>query len=198
MTASSPLQNQGDVFYGKMLGTEAVSQFPQRIPVLTMTLITLNDTVETFCQHLTDATYTNAQAACLVLDSAATKASSKPSSPAPKSSPSRSPIRRFFTNTSETSCTQKREWEKACNPLIMFAGLEAIYSACSHLKSPVEALTLVKMYKRNIEDLRHIREVLCDPFVYSATKELLSGSDLVSSYQEKAETLSISIEALMV
>jgi hypothetical protein len=177
-----------------------------------MTLIKLHDVFETFCRHVSDATYKNAQTACFVLDSAAVATSpknSEPSSPSTimdspsshrSSSPSRSPIASWFIGSyaSESDSSQKTEWEKTCSPLIIFAGLEAIYSGCAHIESHVQALTLMGLYKRTFEDLRLVREALCDPFVGSTGIELSPGPNLISVYKEKAATLSLSIEAIMV
>ena len=80
----------------------------------------------------------------------------------------------------------------------MFAGLEAIYSACSHIESHVQAQTLVRLYERTIDDLRLVREILCDPFMYSTNDESTPVPNIISSYTEKAATLMHSIEAIMV
>lgn len=211
-TRSSPSRKNKGELNRKAVDMEPFPRSPQRIPVLTMTLIKLHDVFETFCRHLTDATYINAQTACLFLDSAGIATSPKTaesSSPATivdspsshrSSSPSRSPIASWFigSQTSESDYSQKSEWEKSCNPLIVFAGLEVIYSACSHVESHVQALTLVRLYKRTTDDLRLIRETLCDPFVYSTGSEASPGLNSMSSYKEKAATLSFSIEAIMV
>ena len=212
ISISSPSKNNASGLNRKKVDMESIPRSPRRIPVLTMTLVKLHDVFETFCRHLSDATYINAQAACLVLDSAAIAASpitSEPSSPATiidspsshrSSSRSRSPISSWFigSHTSESESSQRIEWEKSCNPLIIFAGLEAIYSACSHIESHVQALTLVRLYKRTIDDLCLIRQVLCDPFVYSTRNESSPGPNSIASYKEKAATLTLSIEAIMV
>jgi hypothetical protein len=212
ISISSPSKNNAGGLNRKKVDMESIPRSPRRIPVLTMNLVKLHDVFETFCRHLSDATYINAQAACLVLDSAAIAASpktSEPSSPATNidspsshrsSSHSRSPIASWFigSHTSESDSSLRSEWEKSCNPLIIFAGLEAIYSACSHIESHVQALTLVRLYKRTIDALRLIREVLCDPFVYSTRNESSPGPNLIASYKEKAATLTLSIEAIMV
>ena len=212
ISVSSPSKNSADGMNRKMIDLESIPHYPRRTPVLTMTLIKLHDVFETFCNHLTDATYINAQAACLVLDSttvAASPKNSEPNSPATiigspssqrSSSPSRSPITSWFIGSynSESVSSEKQEWEKSCKPLIMFAGLEAIYSACSHIESHVQAQTLVRLYERTIDDLRLVREILCDPFIYSTNDESSPVPSIIASYSEKAVTLTHSIEAIMV
>eukprot|EP00532_Pseudo-nitzschia_australis_P002521 CAMPEP_0168193236 /NCGR_PEP_ID=MMETSP0139_2-20121125/18493_1 /TAXON_ID=44445 /ORGANISM="Pseudo-nitzschia australis, Strain 10249 10 AB" /LENGTH=594 /DNA_ID=CAMNT_0008116567 /DNA_START=81 /DNA_END=1863 /DNA_ORIENTATION=- len=203
----SPAKNNEGGLGSKMIDLESSPRSPQRTPVLIITLIKLHDIFETFCRHLTDATYINVQKACLVLDSTVVTVSpnnSKPSSPAPiidspssqRSSSPRSPITSWLMG-SYAKLFSKDEWEKFCNPLIIFAGLEAIYSACAHIESHVQAQTLVILYEKSIEDLRFIREVLCDPFINSAGDELSTRPSMISSYQEKARTLADSIEAIM-
>eukprot|EP00531_Pseudo-nitzschia_arenysensis_P018553 CAMPEP_0116127434 /NCGR_PEP_ID=MMETSP0329-20121206/6838_1 /TAXON_ID=697910 /ORGANISM="Pseudo-nitzschia arenysensis, Strain B593" /LENGTH=593 /DNA_ID=CAMNT_0003621533 /DNA_START=606 /DNA_END=2390 /DNA_ORIENTATION=+ len=137
---------------------------------------------------------------------------SKPNSPAtiivspssnvsssPPRSPSRSPIAAWFIGSynSESDSSQKSEWEKACNPLIIFSGLEAIYYSCSHVESHDKALALVRLYKRTIDDLLVVRKALCDPFVYSTRNDQSPGPTATSTYKEKALTLSLSVEAIM-
>ena len=167
---------------------------PLRIPVLTKVMIKMHDVFEEFCSHLSNS---DGQSACVLLDSI-DMMTPEPKSPTKSTSPSRSPIASWFTSNSNTSKlhdSQMFEFEKACAPLIFFAGVEAIYDSCSHLQhSQVQpALTLIKAYSKTIDELRHVREILCDPFAYTTTKEVSP-----SSYTTKATTLSVSIEALMV
>ena len=212
ISLSSSSKNSSGGLQRKTVDMESHPRSPLRIPVLTVTLIKLHDVFEIFCHHITDTTSSSAQAACFVLDSAEIASSPKitePNSPAriivspgshESSSPSRSPLTSWFTgsNISESEYSQKSEWEKVCNPLIMFAGLEAVYSACSHVESHIQALALVRLYKRTTEDLRAIRKDLCDPFVYSTRSEVSPELDTISLYKRKAITLSLSIEAIMV
>lgn len=170
------------------------SESQLRVPVLTKAMIKMHDVFEKFCSHLSNL---DGQSACVLLDSVDIMAP-EPNSPTKYTSPSRSPIASWFSsnsNTSQLNDSQMFEFEKACAPLIFFAGVEAIYYSCSHLQhSQVQpALTLIKAYSKTIDELRHVREILCDPFAYTTTKEVSP-----SSYTTKAATLSVSIEALMV
>mmetsp|Transcript_3775 Transcript_3775/g.9898 ORF Transcript_3775/g.9898 Transcript_3775/m.9898 type:complete len:733 (+) Transcript_3775:123-2321(+) len=206
VSISSPSSNDANT-----VDLNSKSYSPRRTPVLTMTLIKLHDVFESFCSHLTDATHINVQAACLVLESGSIDAASKtsgskssdtigdsPSSPR-SPSPSRSPITSWFIGSynSATGYSENSEWEKFSNPLIIFAGLEAIYSACLHLESHNQALTLVRLYRKTIDDLRSIRKVLCDPLVYATEEQSIPGTNLISSHREKATTLTFSLEAIM-
>ncbi len=168
-----------------------------RIPVLTITMIKMHDVFEAFCGHLKDATFLNAQAACLALDSAEMKASENISDALMDYpvSPSRSPMSWFKSSYNPQS---EIEWEKASAPLIVFAGLEAIYSSLSHLGSSHVQEFLVRLYRRTSSQLRLMKEALCDPFVYSTRKEISESPSTTSSYKTKAVALSLSIEAIMV
>ena len=173
---------------------------PRETLALTSTLLKLFDVFELFCRHLTDATFINVQAACLVLESGSIEVSSKtsvPHSPATIAGSPRSPGS-WLTGSYKSDTNSDSEWEKVCDPLIIFAGLEAIYSACLHLQSHDQALTLVRLYEITVDNLRVIRKVLCDPFVSSTEEESLPGANLIPSYREKATALAISLEAIMV
>lgn len=168
-----------------------------RVPVLIVTMIKIHDVFEAFCGCLKDTTFLNAQAACLALDSAETKASENFSETIMDSptSPSRSPMSWFKSSYNPQS---EIEWEKASAPLIVFAGLEAIYCSLSHLGSSHVQEFLVRLYRRTSLQLRLMKEALCDPFVYSTRKEESVSPSTMSSYKTKAVDLSLSIEAIMV
>ena len=110
-------------------------------------------------------------------------------------SPSRSPMSWFKSSYNPQSDI---EWEKASAPLIVFAGLEAIYCSLSHLGSSHVQEFLVRLYRRTSLQLRLMKEALCDPFVYSTRKEESVSPSTTSSYKTKAVDLSLSIEAIMV
>lgn len=192
-----------------MVDTESMTYSPRRTPSLTMALLKLHDVFDYFCNHIQDATCKNAQAACLIFDSSI--AASNPNSPSisgspsskRSSSPSRSPtITSWFVGSynSESGSSQKSEWSTLVNPLIIFAGLEANYSACTHLKSYVQSNNLIRLYERTIIDLKIVQNILCEPFIYSTNEDslLVPGSNIVSSYIEKATTIAHSIDAIMV
>lgn len=211
ISVSSPSKKNRRRVDGKMIDLEATTHSTTRTPVLIMTLIKLHDVFETFCHHLTAATYTNVQKACSILDSTATATpkNSEPNSPicmvdSPGSqrslSPSMSPITSWLIGsyTSESTFSQKSEWETCCNPFITFAGLEAMYSASTHVQSYAQAQKLVLLYEKNIDDLRRIRMVLCDPFINPADSVASTKTKTILSYKEKAAALGESIDGITV
>lgn len=124
-TTYSPSKNNNDE---RTIDTESMTYSPRRTPSLTMALLKLHDAFDNFCNHIQDATCSNAQAACLIFDSSV--ASSHPSSPSisgspssqRSSSPSRSPtITSWFVGSynSELGSSQKSEWSTLINPLII-------------------------------------------------------------------------------
>jgi hypothetical protein len=194
----------------------------RRTPVLTLTLLKLDDCLSEFCKILEDPTYNNVQKACGILDSSVATASTgmtafissgKNSCDASKSpertSPSLSPISLWFsggalpTDTSPISSAValEGEWETFCNPLIVFAGLEGIYASLSHAESSELAWSLSKLYEKTASDIIVVRETLCDPFLSSENDGKISkdasGSTKLSSYKEKAFGVAMALESIV-
>ena len=118
---ASPSRKDNDE---KMIDIESMTSSPRRTPTLTMALLKLHDLFDKFCNYTQDATYSNAQAACLVFDPSSGPNSPSCGSPSSQrsSSPSRSPITSWFigtNNNSESDSSQKSEWEDIISPLII-------------------------------------------------------------------------------
>jgi len=107
-------------------------------------------------------------------------------------------------SASSSTAALEGEWEKICNPLILFAGLEGIYAALSHAESDLEH-RLSPLYEKTIGDVALVREVLCDPFLCSEHDQSLpsesvspsTSSAILSLHIEAAKSVGTSLEVVM-
>ena len=70
------------------------------------------------------------------------------------------------------------------------------------MKSFVHSNHLIKLFERTRDDLCRVKDIICDPLVYStnnnSTSMLVPGCSVVSSYMEKARKLAETFNSLMV
>jgi hypothetical protein len=126
----------------------------------------------------------------------------------------------------DPSAPWEREWESLVTPFLLLAGAEVLYARLEHLldhhdpssNSPpttwnVTTRLLMELYQRIQQDLQHVQEVLCAPFLRIPSSSLLSSSSsslppptnppaMLLSVQQKymaaATNLTHSIQALSV
>ena len=174
----------------------------RRTPVLTLTLIKLDEQLQQFCQFLKDPSYENVASACALLDSSVATASpvssefgspasyvgspslgSSPGSPSNRSP--RSPLRNWLTGTQAASPTSggsptsssalalEGEWEKTAVYLFILAGAEAVYADMGHVvEDGSVARNLIALYEAITNELHLVRQTLCDPFLMSEEETL--------------------------
>jgi hypothetical protein len=179
-------------------------------PVLTLALLKLDELMLEFTKRLSDPSMSNVEVAVALLDGSVATASpnTTPSKGSPVSgglsgaSPSRSPIRDWFTNNSTNSDSPTKtahsalalesEFEKFALPLFLFAGAEAVYGKCGHVQVDV-ATQLASLYQQTANELENVRAILCDPFLLGM--EHLAPTMIM--YKDHASSLTVALESLV-
>jgi hypothetical protein len=127
-----------------------------KIPILTMLMIRLEETLPLYCQRLENPTMENAAAAASLLDNKGTAALSSPGNSV-NSSPA-SPA------TGSTSKALQSCWETYTSPFLLLAAAEALYA---QERTP----KLIALYVKIANDLTVVEQILCDP-VLGSTESL--------------------------